>query len=284
MRNCFALFILLITFASKGQVAYDRFGPYGVTVHADLKIALKTPEQVYKLDLSYQAIEPKLFQKFDKFTNLQTLHFSSNSLTTWPENISSLNNLVYLATFNNEFTVLPKDFKKFTNLMYLELFGTKIDFIPREINYLQRLKIFKFSSSNDTLKLPNTMRFMKNLQELTIESVILDSLPWTVFRIPSLKFLSLTSNAIQALPDNLDKMVGLEVLVLDQNSIRVLPRNIYKLKKLIYLSLKNNKLTKIPDTICHLTNLTKLDLRGNMLNQTDIEEVKALLPGCKVLF
>ena len=123
MRNCLTLLILLTTMVSKGQVAYDRFGPYGVTVHTDLKIALKTPEQVYKLDLSYQAIEPKLFQKFDKFTSLQTLHFSSNSLSVWPENISSLGNLVYLATFNNEFTTLPKDFKKFPNLMYLELFG-----------------------------------------------------------------------------------------------------------------------------------------------------------------
>jgi Leucine-rich repeat (LRR) protein len=168
--------------------------------------------------------------------------------------------------------------------MYLEFFGTKIDSIPQDINYLQRLKTFKFSSSDDTLKLPRTMRFMKSLQELVIESVFLDSMPGTIFRIPSIKLISSVNCQIQALPEQFDKIPNLEVLILDQNKISNIPWDIYKLKKLVLLSMKNNKLKSLPPTICHLTNLTRLDLRGNQFPPEEQEIIKALLPGCKVLF
>jgi Leucine-rich repeat (LRR) protein len=192
--------------------------------------------------------------------------------------------LVYLGTINNEFTNFPKDLKNFSGLMYLELIGTKIDSIPAEIAYLQRLKTFQFSGKDDSLKITNKLKFIKSLNELIIESVKLDSCPGTVFRIPSLKRLSLVNCGIQAIPDNLEKLVGMEVLILDFNKISVLPRNIYLCKQLNYLSLKNNQLKKIPDTICQLKNLTKLDLRGNAISKDDLEEIKALLPGCQVLF
>lgn len=280
------LFIIFFTIPQLilAQVAFDKYGIYGAVAYKNLETALPIEKGVYKLDLSHQPIDPKLYVKISKLTNLQALLLSENHLDHWPNDFYKLNNLVYLGSINNPFTNFPKEIKMLSNLMHLELFGTKIDSIPLELVYLQHLKTFRFSNNGDTLKINNQLKHMRALHELSIENSILDSCPRTLFRIPSLTVLSLTNCKIQALPENTDKMNHLEVLILDGNNLTHLPNEIYVCNKLIHLSLKNNQLSKIPNTICHLKKLSHLDLRGNPLSHDDVEEIKALLPGCKVLF
>ena len=279
-------FILNSSIIAQNEIKnpYDKYGPYGATVFTDLKEALKETKPVYKLNLSYQPVDLKVWPKLSTLKDLQVLHLQSCSVNQWPADFSNLFNLVYLASFNNEFTSFPPDFKKLGSLMYLQFHGSKIDSIPQDIAYLQRLKTFKFSGNSDTLKLPKSLKYLKSLNELNLESVILDSLPKTLFSISSLKTLILVNCGIYAMPEKLDKLSNIEILALDYNKLSTLPRDIYKCKNLYILSLRKNNLTKIPDTICQLKNLTKLDLRDNPLSKDAIEEIKALLPGCQVYF
>ncbi|MBC7865695.1 MAG: leucine-rich repeat domain-containing protein, partial [Bacteroidia bacterium] len=189
----------------------------------------------------------------------------------------------YFCSVGNPLPAFP-DLRNFPNMMYLELMGTKIDSIPNNIAFLQRLKIFKFSSTDDTLKLTKNFKFMRSLNTLILESVILDSCPRPPFRIENLKILSLKNCNLQAIPENLEKMQKLESLNLDNNKLTALPRGIYKMTSLTVLSLAGNKITKIPDTICHLQKLTILDLRGNTISEENREEIKALIPGIKILY
>jgi Leucine-rich repeat (LRR) protein len=268
------------------KTPFDNYGTYGATVYTDLKTAMGIEKNVIKLNLSYTPVDPKLWLKISKLKDLQALNLQSVSVTQWPPDFSQLFNLVYLASFNNEFKTFSDKIGMLSNLMYLEFFGAKIDSIPSEIAYLKRLKTFKFSSSNDTLKLPKSLKYMKSLNEFILESVILDSLPKVVFSMPSLKTLVLANCSIQAIPERLDKLANLEVLVLSFNKLSVIPRDIYKCKNLYYLSLKKNNISKIPDTICQLTNLTRLDIRENPIcaDKDAIEELKILLPGCQILY
>jgi len=268
------------------KTPFDNYGPYGATVYTDLKTALGIEKNVIKLDLGYTPIDPKLWLKISKLKDLQALNLQSVSLNQWPADFSQLFNLVYLASFNNEFKTFPDKIGMLSNLMYLEFFSAKIDSIPSEIAYLKRLKTFKFSSSNDSLKLPNSLKYMKSLNEFILESVVLDSMPKAAFSMPSLKTLVLANCSIQAMPQRLDKLANLEVLVLSFNKLSFIPRDIYKCKNLYYLSLKKNNISKIPDTICQLTNLTRLDLRENPIcaDKDAIEELKILLPGCQILY
>ena len=268
------------------KTAFDNYGIYGATVYTDLKTAIDIEKNVIKLNLSYTPADPKLWPKISKLKDLQVLNLQSVSVSQWPEDFYQLNNLVYLASFNNEFKTFPPKIGLFTNLMYLEFFNAKIDSVPAEIAYLKKLKTFKFSSSNDTLKLPKSLQYMKNLNDFIIESVILDSMPAAAFTLPAVKTLVLANSNVQAIPENLDKLGNLEVLDLSFNKLSVLPRSIYKCPKLFYLSLKKNNISKIPDTICQLRNLTRLDLRENPIcvDKDAIEELKILLPGCKILY
>lgn len=276
------LFATFTCFAQSNE--FDKYGPFGSQVYTDLKVALDIEKNVYKLDLSYKKLEPKLFAKLGKLKDLQALKLSGNEINTFPPGFGDLYNLLYFASYNNEFSSFPGDLKKLGNLNYLEFFGSKIDSIPANIAYLSKLKTFKMSSTNDTLKLPITLKFLKNLKDVTVENCILDSFPKELFKIPYLNYLNITNANVFYITKHFERFINLEVLVLDGNQLQSLPFDIYKAKKLRFLSVKNNHLQKLPDTICQLENLTVLDVKGNSFSKEYLEELKALLPGCEIRF
>jgi Leucine-rich repeat (LRR) protein len=278
-----SFFFLQHTYAQK---EFDKYGPMGCGVQTDLKQALKVKdkEKVYKLDLNYVALEPKLYHKISTLKDLMALRLRGNSVNVYPDNMHELNYLVYFASYNNAMTSFPKPLKSFYNLEYLELQHTKIDSIPAEIVYLQKLKTLKFGNTDDTLALPVTLKFMKNLKEVSFENVILDSLPKEILKVKTLTFLYLSNTNTHYLSRHCERLSNLEVLILENNPIAKLPNEIYMAHKLRFLSLRNNKLTKLPETISALTELALLDLRGNPMEPEEIEKIKALLPGCEVKF
>lgn len=285
MRFLFYIFLILsIYLKAQNQNEFDKYGPYGSQVHTDLKVALDIQKNVYKMDLSYKKIDPKLYLKFGKLKDLQALKLSGNEVNTYPPGFSDLYNLMYFASYNNEFTSFPPELKKLVNLNYIELFGAKIDSIPAEIAYLNRLKTLKVSSTNDTLHIPQTLKYLKNLKEVTIENCVLDSFPKEIFKIPNLTYLNLTNVNMFYVTKHFERFKTLEVLVLDANKLTEIPYQIYLAKNLRLLSVKNNQLNKLPDSISQLENLTLLDVRGNNFSKEYIEELKAMLPGCEIRF
>jgi Leucine-rich repeat (LRR) protein len=284
MNKLFYIFLFLTTICCAQQNEFDKYGPLGSKVYTDLKLALDIQKNVYKMDLSYQKIEPKLYAKLGKLKDLQALKLSSNEIKTFPPGFSALYNLVYFASYNNEFESFPPDFKKLANLNYLEFFGAKFDSIPADIAYLNKLKTLKISSTNDTLRLPTSLRYLKNLKDVTIENCVLDSFPKEIFKVPNLNYLNLTNVNVFYITKHFERFQTLEVLVLDANKLNEIPYQIYLAKNLRLLSVKNNFLKKLPDSISQLENLTLLDVRGNGFSKEYIEELKALLPGCEIRF
>ena len=58
------------------------------------------------------------------------------------------------------------------NLNYIEYFGSKIDSIPSDIAYLSRLKTLKISSTNDTLKLSTTLKYLKKFDAVLVTHIV----------------------------------------------------------------------------------------------------------------
>lgn len=284
IRRTFFILSALFSIHSFSQNEFDKYGPLGSRVYVDLKEALKLEGVIYKMDLSYKKLDLKLYEKLSTIKDLQALKLSGNEVTDFPKNIGNLYNLVYLASYNNPFTSFPPDFKKLVNLTHLELSHTKIDSIPASIAYNSKLKSFKFTDTDDTLKLPVTLKYLKSLEDLQIENCIMDSFPKQIFKIPTLKFLYLSKTNTHFMSTHFEKLPNLEVLILESNPISSIPSTIYLAKKLRVISLRNNQLTKLPDTIGQMENLALLDLRGNPMTKEYIEELRALLPGCEVKF
>lgn len=276
-----AIFFTL-SLALTGQNEFDKYGPFGSMTYTDLKEALKIEKKVYKLDLSYQKLDPKLYDKLSKITDLQALKLSTNELTNYPDNFDALYNLIYFASYNNKLTTFPPNLKPFSNLHYLELQHTAIDSIPAQIAYLNKLQSFKFGNTDDTLKLPTTLHFLKNLKDISIENCVMDSFPKSLFKLKSLYYINLSNTNTWYLSRHFERLVNLEVLIIENNHLTQVPFDIYKAKNLRMISFRGNQLTRLPDSICHLENLTLLDLRGNSISAEELEKLKILIPGCQI--
>lgn len=278
------IYLCLFSLKIISQKEFEKFGPYGSILQTDLKEALKTENKVYKLDLSYKNLDPKLLEKLYTLKDLQALKFNTNELIEYPKNFDALTNLVYFATYNNKFKFFPPNLKPFYNLYYLEFQHTKIDSIPAQIAYLNKLQTLKFGNTDDTLKLPNTFQYLKNLKELSIENCILDSFPKQLFKLTNISFLSLSNTNTFYLTKHFERFQNLEVLIIENNHLTRIPFEIYKAQKLRIISLRGNKLTKLPESISQLESLSLLDLRGNPIDREEIEKLKILLPGCEIKF
>lgn len=278
------LFCFLVCNNLSAQNEFDKYGPFGCTIYTDLKEALKAEGKVYKMDLSYKKIDPKVYDKLSSLTDLQALKLSGNEIMDYPKNFDKLFNLFYFASYNNKFAAFPANLKAFYNLQYLELQHTKIDSIPSAIAYLSRLQSFKFGNTEDTLKLPSTFKFLKYLKDISIENCVMDSFPKELFKVPTLTYLNLSNTNTWYLTKHFERFPNLEVLIIENNPLASIPFDIYKAQKLRLISLRGNKLTKLPDSISNLENLSLLDLRGNAISPEEQEIIKALLPGCEIKF
>lgn len=279
--------IFLLTFLpllSFSQKEFDKYGPMGCEVYTDLKTAIAIEKKVYKLDLAFKKPEQKLYDKIGKLTDLQVLRLSSIEVTNYPKNFDALYNLVYFASYNNRFSSFPQNLKPFSNLHYLEFQHSNIDSIPAQIAYLGKLQNFKFGNTDDTLKFPVTFKFLKKLTDVSLENIIMDSLPKQLFNLPMLNYLNLSNTNTHYLSKHFERIPNLEVLIIENNPLKVIPFDIYKASKLRFISFRGNNIEKIPDSISQLENLTLLDLRGNPVSSDEIEKLKILLPGCEIKF
>lgn len=273
-----ALFVVSSGFA---QNEFDKYGPFGCQVYTDLREALRIEKKVYKVDLSYQKLDPKLYEKLANLTDMQALKLSGNDVTSYPKNFETLSNLLYFASYNNKFSAFP-ELKGLYNLQYLELQHTLIDSIPAQIAYLSRLQSLKFGNTDDTLSLPTTFRYLKNLKDISIENCVMDSLPKELFKLPALYYINLSNTNTWYLSRHFERLPKLEVLVIENNHLSSIPFDIYKARKLRIISLRGNNLSKLPDSISQLENLSLLDLRGNKFDPEEIEKLRILLPGCEI--
>lgn len=264
------------------QSAFDIYGPFNSQVFKDLKTSLKSPSDVYKLDLSYQSIDPKMFAKIGHLTNLMNLQLNSNGLTTLPPSFCDLHHLVYFSSLNNPIQQWSCSFFNFPNLQYLEIGNGKIDSIPHSIIACQYLKTIKLFSNADTLKISSNIKYLKKLSDLLIENTVMDSCPYILFKNAHLKTLVLNKTNTWYLPENIGTAENLEVLAIENNPLKNIPWNIYQLKHLRVLSLRNTQITKLPDSISELKNLEYLDIRGTPISKDEFEILSALLYGVKI--
>jgi len=280
-----SLFLLNLLFLKfQAQSEFEKYGPYGAQVFTDIKTALAKEKQVFKLDLSYQDLDGRSLSKIQSFTNLQVLRMRNNNTGNYPDNMEKLVNLMYFSSYNNKLTTFLPQPQAYRSLHFLELQHCAIDSIPASIAYLSLLSSFRFGNTDDTLKLPSTLRFLKKLKDVSFENCVMDSFPKALFSISGLQFLSLSNTNTKMLSSHFERLPELEVLIVENNPLEQIPFTIYKAQKLRIVSLRGNKLTRLPDSISQLEHLSVLDLRGNPMSPEEIEKIRILLPGCEVKF
>lgn len=164
-----------------------------------------------------------------------------------------------------------------------------LDTIP-ELTYVQALKqdplnVYKLTFRKQKLtELPDITQF-KNLQSLNISRNKLSSLPKQIFEFQYLQNLDVSDNPISTIPVEIGNLVYLRKFIANETNITGLPAEISKLKVLNYLDVWGTNVASFPDEIADLKEtLKEIDMRVIMMNNSEHQKIKTLLPQTKIHF
>jgi len=165
----------------------------------NLDEALKSPRNVYRLDLSNQDVQFSDIE-WSSFTNLEYLSLKNDHLKQIPTGLGSLKNLKVLDLSGNDFEVLPSSFSNLTNLEELFLNDDKnLDF-EKNIPILSTLP---------------------NLRSLHVENDGLKSLPQNIFQLSRLESLYLNNNKFKEFPKELSSLKQLQYTDMKGNKFKL---------------------------------------------------------------
>jgi Leucine-rich repeat (LRR) protein len=269
------------------------FVPFGLLAQYDLnediwfdnlEEALLTPERVYNLDLSNQALTA-IPEAITRFPKLRALKLSDNRLDSLNACLFELRELRFLELSGNRIKQI--DFTRFESQAYslteLWLRDNRLERIDTSINTLKYLEGLQLGYNNITIIESGVS--LPNLRTLKLDGNYLKAVPALVYACPKLHTLSLNDNQLESfrytaslrklaelnLGDNpLQSMeffpvkYQLEVLILDwvavqEDWLAQLPNT------LLTLSLEHCELTSI-EPLTHLRRLEELSLMHNELH------------------
>jgi Leucine-rich repeat (LRR) protein len=144
--------------------------------------------------------------------------------------------------------------------------GGNIEEIPEEIKFLPELKEISIFENKLTY-LPESIGDLNNLRVLDITNNELTNLPKSIIFLEEIRKIKIIYNKLNSLPEFKENhLKNLNILNLSNNELTSIPESIENLTNLKKLNLNNNKLTSIPESIENLKNLKKLNLNNNRLN------------------
>jgi hypothetical protein len=116
-------------------------------------------------------------------------------------------------------------------------------------------------------KLPNAIKHLTYLKNLTLRYNQLTEIPVWIESLPALESLNLNINNIKELPKTIGSLSHLKELLLWRNELQELPNSICSLQSLKYLNLRLNQLKLLPYDLGDLINLIDLNLHDNKLTE-----------------
>jgi Leucine-rich repeat (LRR) protein len=165
------------------------------TIYTDKERALKDPERICYLDLSFKEYN-LLSSELLSLRNLKELKLQGTTLTAVPFEIGQLRKLEVLdVTDSTEIISIPSTIGLLSQLRILELGGTAISVLPAEVGALKKLRKLDLSHNE------------------------LNALPEELTQIQTLEILSLRNNNIIVLPVEIDKWINLKEIDITNNPI-----------------------------------------------------------------
>ncbi|CAF0899731.1 unnamed protein product [Rotaria sordida] len=234
---------------------------------------------------------------------LKTLDLSSNSLTTLPNQIETLDYLIVLNIQNNQLTSLPDTIRGLRTLEKLVLTQNQLTTLPDGLFYCSSLlslnlsrnqfkklsnKIGQLSylqdldlSENEFELFPKEIGFLTKLTKLTVAKNRLQALPHEFGALYNLRSLDLSYNQLTQLPESVGDLINLEEIYANSNRLTIFPcfKQCARLKE---IHMADNQLTEITDNQLEpLLSLISLNVRGNKIRI--LPDHIALLPNLERL-
>lgn len=180
------LFILLFKASTLAQSS-------GVFI--DFNEALKHPDNVKILDLSYQELT-SVPDTFEVFSKLEEIRLVNNNLSELPRSFSTLAKLKRLdltGNLNLDFQQVFMILSGLEHLEFLNLSKCEMMFLPAAVSRCDSLKVLNLNS-NQLFFLPSAIGNIQQLEELNLSDNFLYELPESFPKLKSLRIIHLENN------------------------------------------------------------------------------------------
>jgi hypothetical protein len=111
---------------------------------------------------------------------------------------------------------------------------------------------------------------------------VLTEFPKEICAFTDAKQVMILKNSIASIPADIAKMTNLKKLDLTGNKLTSLPAEMGQLSNLETLKLNNNPLESLPAELANCKNLKTLTLKGTKVPASQIADLQAKLPNCKI--
>ncbi|KAI9301031.1 hypothetical protein BJ944DRAFT_252640 [Cunninghamella echinulata] len=216
-----------------------HFFAIGIRLSGRLPVAFIELENLQQVDLRQNCITD--LDELCHLPKLDTLFMDYNAVSVVNGDIRYIRQLQLLKNHLTQFNMgvcyphgdtnykpqLGKDLSPFTldsNLTILNLSHCKLSSLPDEIFY-----------STGTL------------EQLTLDSNILTSIPTSIGVLKKLHKLSVQDNKLNGLPEEISKLSELKILLAQKNNLQCLPRKIWLCSSLQTLNCSSNLLDSFPE-------------------------------------
>ncbi|XP_067666352.1 leucine-rich repeat-containing protein 28-like isoform X2 [Haliotis asinina] len=177
------------------------------------------------LQLNYKGLQqlPTELTETEDFKHITNLYLKRNCLTTLPEGINMLQNLVVLYLHSNKLTALPNTIGDLRNLECLDVGSNCLTCLPESIGTLAKLTSLKLAY-NMVTHIPKSVGNLHQLVSLEAMNNRLKSLPLELFNCRNLEVLSVDSNQLYSIPRQICKLSRLKEISATGNNIIMLPQ------------------------------------------------------------
>ena len=207
----------------------------------------------------------KLPESFFNLKNLKKLNLKGNRIAVLPDLFASLSELTYLNLGSIEFSVIPESIYSLKKLVHLDLsWNRNLAEISPLIGNLANLEEL-YLETNLIQELPKEFSNLTKLKKLTLNRNEFTAFPASLLNLSELEELFIGNRKMVAFPTNLSGLSNLKILDVEESELPTIPDSIGALKKLEHLNLKKNKITSISEEIKHCNQLKSLILQQNEL-------------------
>lgn len=138
----------------------------------------------------------------------------------------------------------------------------------------------KLCLSNSKLTSIEPLRFLTQLEVVVLDENYISNI-FSLLDLSNVYHLNLIDNRLKSI-NGIEKLTNIRELFLGINLLEDISslRNMTNLKM---LGLKSNRIKDI-EPLKSLTGLVQLNLSGNLLTTSQVDSLRGVLPGCKIIF
>jgi len=211
------------------------------------------------------------------FSDLTFLNLNHGTITTIPDAIGQLTQLMRLNLSHNHIIKISPAIENLSELQYLDLSHNLIYELPESMSNLRQLLTMKLQDN----KL-STLPAISSLNYLDLKDNIFVEIPDSLRISLDLRTLLLDNNQLREIPDWLSELIRLETLNLGNNNIKYIDTDLGNLQNLQTLNLASNPLISLPNSILELSNLRELKIRQTRIDPEILEILQINLPKLKI--